>query len=85
MPDVGTLVGETQWGPDQHIWLAMQPTRPCLSDAVRILDGIGDPAGAKFDGRKARRTAITPDVSRAMGSIMGKDGLFYASTVGAFG
>ena len=40
IPDVRTLVGATQGGAHQQIWIAMQPTRSSLADAIRILDGL---------------------------------------------
>ena len=39
-PDVRTVADATQSGFGHHIHLAMQPTRPSLADAMRILDGL---------------------------------------------
>ena len=52
---------------------------------MRIFDGLGNPVGGKFDGRKARRAVLTLEEARGPVSIMGPVGLFYADAVGAFG
>ena len=65
--------------------LTMHTTRPSLADAVGILDRLSDPAAEKWDGQSAHRQVITPVPGRGQVSIMGANGLFYASTVGAFG
>ena len=72
-------------GFNQHIWLAMHQTRPILADAMRILKGIANPAGAKFDGSKDHRRAKTPDGGIGIVPIMGPNGPSYANPVGAFG
>ena len=47
IPDVRTAVDATQGGANRHIQLTMQPTRPSLSDAIRILGRLNFPAAAK--------------------------------------
>ena len=72
-------------GVSQHIRLAMQPARPSLADALRITDSLRNPAAAKWDGASSRRRVVTPESARGLVSIMGRSGLYYANTVGAFG
>ena len=64
-PDVRTLVVAAQGSVDQQIRLTAQPARPDLSDAERILDVLGNPIGAKFDGRMAHRMALFPGKNAA--------------------
>lgn len=52
---------------------------------MRILDGLGSPISAKFDGGKAHRLAVDAENGHCLFSIVGEGGLFYANTVGAFG
>ena len=68
-PDFRALV-------DQHIHLAVQPTRHSLSDALRILNRLNDPAEAKFDGCQAHRMVLTPKPERGLVAIVGHNGLF---------
>ena len=49
-PDVSTLVGDAQGGGNRRIRLIIHTARPSLADAMRIIDGWGNPVGAKFDG-----------------------------------
>ena len=74
-----------QRGVSQRIWHTMQPARPSLSDDTRILDGIGNPSRAKFDGCKAHRRVVAPGDERGLVSIMGPGGLFYANAFSTFG
>ena len=84
-PDMVTLADATQWGVDQHIHLAMQPARPSLADALRVLNRPIDPAASRFDGRSAPRMALTPKPEHGLVSIAGPKGLFYANAGDAFG
>ena len=52
---------------------------------MRLLDGLENPVGAKFDGSKARRMVLAPEVGRLNFSVMSPNGLFNDKTVGAFG
>ena len=63
----------------------MQPARPSLSGALRILNRISDPAAGKFDGGSSRRRVLTPRPERGLVSIVGPDGLFYANAFGIIG
>ena len=73
-PDVSTLFDETQGGFTRQT--AKNATRaPCLSDAIRIIDVLKYPTGAKFDGGKAHRMAIAPGCERGLVSIMVPNGL----------
>ena len=63
----------------------MHPVRPSLAGAARIIDGLRNPAVAKFDGGQAHRMVLTLVKERGMVSIMGPNGRFYANAVGAFG
>ena len=63
----------------------MQTTRPSLSDALRILSRLKEPAAAKFDGCQAHRMVLTPKPERGLVSTVGPNGLFYANAVDAFG
>ena len=58
-PDVRTLCDAAHGGANRHIHLTMQPERPSLAEAVRIIGGLKIPAGAKFDGGKAHRIVLT--------------------------
>ena len=49
-PDVRTVADATQGVANQHNRLAMHPARPSLADAMRIIEGLKNPAAAKFDG-----------------------------------
>ena len=49
-PDVRTIVDAAQGRTGRHIRLTMQPTRPSLAGAMRIIDSLGNPASAKFGG-----------------------------------
>ena len=84
-PDVRMLADATQGGANQHIWLAMKPSRPRLSESMRILFVLGNPVGTEFDGSKANRMVLTPEVGRWLVAIMGPGGLFYANAIGNFG
>ena len=84
-PDVGTLVDATQWGDSQKIRLTMQPTRPSLAGALRVLGILEIPAAEKRGGTSARRRVLTPESEHGLVSIMGPIGLFYANAVGTFG
>ena len=53
----------------------MQPIRASLADALRILNRLNDPAASKFDGRQARRWALTPKLEHGLVSILGPKGL----------
>ena len=85
MPDVRTLADAAQGGANRHIRLDAKPTRPSLADAVRIIGGLKNPVGAKFNGGKARRMIIFPEGERCPVSIMGPNGRFYSDTVATFG
>ena len=74
-----------QGGASQKILLTMQPSRPSLAGALRILDVLGKPAEAKWGGTPARRRVLTTDSEHGLVSIMGPGGLLYANTVGTFG
>ena len=50
-PDVRMLVGATQCGANQHINLPKQPIRPSLSDCLRALDILENPAASKSTER----------------------------------
>ena len=65
--------------------LTMQPTRPSLADAMRILDRLHEPVEAKFDAGSAHRMVLAMKPERGLVSIVGPNGLFYANAVGAFG
>ena len=69
------LVTATQGGVDQKIRLTTQPTRPSLSDFLRVLDLLENPAGAKIDEKPAHRRAITPKNEHGLVSIMDPDGM----------
>ena len=84
-PDVRTLADAAQGGANRHIHLTMQPTRPSLEDAMRILGLLKDPAAEKYDGKSAHRMAITPKPEHGSAAIMGAIGLFYANAVGTSG
>ena len=80
------MVDATQWGDDQNILLTTQhPTRPSLSDAIRIADCLNKPATSKLGGTSAHSRALTPESEHGLVSIMGPNGLFYANTVGTAG
>ena len=85
LSDVRTVVDATQGRANQHIHIAMQPTRPSLSDAMRILNRLNDPAKDKSDGRQSHRAVLTPKPERGLVSIVGPNGLFYANAVGTIG
>ena len=77
MPDFSTSVDAAQGvGPTHKEYYASHSARPRR---------LKFPIGAKFDGARAHRTAITPALERGLVSIMGPNGLFYANTVGAVG
>ena len=84
-PDVGTLVDAAQGGGNQHIRLTMQPVRPGIADARRILDVLENPIGSKFDGGKDRRRVIFHEGERGLVSIVCTNGMSYSNTVGAVG
>ena len=64
----------------------MKPTRPILSDAMRILDGLENPAGAECDGSTAHLRELTPAEELVLVSIMGPNGLsYFSNAVGTFG
>ena len=85
MPDVGTLVDDTQGGVNQRIRLTMHPTLPGLADAMRILNVSKRPISAKFGGGEARRMGATPENGHCMVATVGPNGLFCANTVGDLG
>ena len=49
-PDVRTIVGVKQGGPNHQIRHTTPPVRPGLSDAMRLLVRIKNKAGWKFGG-----------------------------------
>ena len=63
----------------------MKPVWPSLPDAMSILKRLKQPAAAKFNGRQAHRTGLTPKPERGLVAIMGTNGTFYKNTFGAFG
>ena len=79
------MVDATQGGVDREIRLTMQPTRPTLADAIRIMEVLKKPAAEKWDGTSPNSRLLTPESERGLVSITGPDGLFYANTVGTFG
>ena len=60
MADVRTLDDATKGVSIHLIWLTMKPTRPSISDSMRITDDLKFPIGSKFDGGKEHRTVTTP-------------------------
>ena len=72
-------------GAIQNIHLTMQPTRPGLAGAMRILDGLKNPTGWEIDASKAHRGVLAPQEGLGLAPIMGPIGLFYANAVGTFG
>ena len=75
-PDVETLVDAARGGVDQQIRPAMQPTKPSLADAARIMDRLNGPAAAKWGAQSAHRQVITPEQERGLVPTMCPDGLF---------
>ena len=49
-PYFGALVDSTEGGANQQIHLEMQPDRPSLADALRLLNSLKGPAAAKYGG-----------------------------------
>ena len=84
-PDGGTLVDAHQGRVIQHTRLTMQLTGPSLSDAMRIIGGLGNQVGAKFDGGQSHRRAIAPEEERGLVATLVRNCLFYANAVGTFG
>ena len=80
-----TLVDATKGCVNHHIMRTMRPTRPGLSEAVRMRDILARSIGAKFDGCKARRRVVVPENERGAVSIMRPGGLFRANAVCTFG
>ena len=79
------MADATHGGADQKIRLTMQPTRPSLTDALRIAEVLEKPAAAKWGGTSARRRVLTHEPEHGLVSSVGPNGFFYANTVGAFG
>ena len=79
------LADAAHGGVNQHIRLTTQPTRPSLADCLRVLDLLENPAAAKIDGSSAHRRILTPEPEHGLVATVGRDGMFYANTAGAFG
>ena len=83
-PDVRTLAHAAQGVANHHIRHTMQRKGDRLPGDMRIVGGLENPTGGKFDGRQSHRWVLAPEGARPSFDY-GADGLFYANAFGAFG